>query len=86
MGGKEYGKSGHLDIYFHSLKVQIFSGLHFYTISKTLLACTCIRPCSSDFKVETLLNNAFKFGNAVTQWYIDEKYIIGFRNLLKKKS
>ena len=38
----------------------IFSGLHFYTLSKTLISC--IGPCNSDFLllVETLLNNAFK--------------------------
>ena len=36
----------------------MFSGLHFYTLSKTLTAC---RDSRSDFlKVKTLLKNAFK--------------------------
>ena len=40
-GGNEYGKSGHLIVYFHSFQalndafeVQFFSGLHFYTLSR----------------------------------------------------
>ena len=56
--GYEYGKYGHLS-YFHLLEavnnafeVQFFSGLHFYTLSKTLITCTHVGPCSS--------NNAFK--------------------------
>ena len=49
-------------VYFHSFEalndafeVQYFSGLHLYTLPKTLIAC------SSDFFlcVKTLLNNAF---------------------------
>ena len=41
-----------------AFEVQFFSGLHFYTLSKTLIACTC----SSDFfKVKTLLNDAFNY-------------------------
>ena len=60
MGGNEYGKSGHLSIFtllkhlLMLLKYNFFSGLHFYTLSETLIACRAI------FKVETLLNNAFK--------------------------
>ena len=38
--------------------VQFFSGLHLYTLSKALMACKAMQlRC---FKVETLLNNAFK--------------------------
>ena len=45
MGRNEYGISGHLHIFtfFEALnaafEVQFFAGLHFYTISKTLIAC-----------------------------------------------
>ena len=44
MGGNEYGKPGHL-YYFHffealndAFEVQFVSGLHLYTLSKTLIA------------------------------------------------
>ena len=42
MGENKYGKYSHLSI-FTSLKhfwCTVFSGLHFYTLSKTLIACT----------------------------------------------
>ena len=52
-------------VYFHSFEalndafeVQFFSGLHFYTLSKTLIACRAMQL--RFFKVKTLLNNAFK--------------------------
>ena len=41
-----------------AFEVQFFSGLHFYTLSKTLIARRAMQLIS--FKVETLLNNAFK--------------------------
>ena len=64
MGRNEYGISGHLHIFafFEALngafEVQFFSGLHFYTSSKTLITCRCMQL--RFFKVKTLLNNAFK--------------------------
>ena len=68
MGRNEYGISGHLHI-FTCLKYLImllrcnFSEFHFYTQSQMLAACRAVQlRC---FKVETLLNNAFK-----TQWVI----------------
>ena len=49
MGGNEYGKSSHLS-HFHSFEalndafeVQFFSGLHFYTLSKALIACRAMQ-------------------------------------------
>ena len=54
MGRKEYGISGHLHIFTFfffingAFELQFFSGLHFYTISKTLIACI-VGTCSSDF-------------------------------------
>ena len=43
---------------FDAFEVQFFSGLHFYTIPKTLIACTAMQL--RYFKVKTLLNDAFK--------------------------
>ena len=40
------------------LKSNFFSGLHFHTLSKTLIACK--GSCSSDFQSGILLNNVFK--------------------------
>ena len=45
MGRNEYGISGHFFVFLFvealngALEVQFFSGLHFYTLSKTLIAC-----------------------------------------------
>ena len=51
-------------VYFHSFEalndafeVQFFSGLHIYTLSKTLIACRAMQL--RYLKVETRLNNAF---------------------------
>ena len=63
MGENEYGESGHLSIFtilkhlMMLLKYKFFSGLHFYTLSKRLIACRAMQL--RFFKVETLLNNAF---------------------------
>ena len=38
-------------------EVQFFSGLHFYTLPKTLIACRAMQL--RFLKVKTLLNNAF---------------------------
>ena len=60
MGENEYGESGHLSIFtllehlMMLLKYNFFSGLNFYTLSKTLIACRVMQLS------ETLLNNAFK--------------------------
>ena len=40
-----------------AFEVQFFSGLNFYTLSKTLIACRDMQL--RFFKVKTLLNNAF---------------------------
>ena len=63
-GGNECGESGHLSIFTllkHLMMIlkYNFSGLHFYTLLKTLIACKAmhLRFC----KVKTLLNNAFSF-------------------------
>ena len=63
MGKNEYGEYSCFNIYFYSFEalndafeVQ-FSGLHFYTFSKTLIACRAMQLRL--FKVKTLLNNAF---------------------------
>ena len=63
MGENEYGKSGHLSIFtllkhLMMLLKYNFSGLNFYTLSKTLIACGAMHL--RFFEVETLLNNAFK--------------------------
>ena len=61
MGKNEYGESGHLSIITllnDAFEVQFFSGLHFYTLPKTLIACRAMQL--RFFKVITLLNNAFK--------------------------
>ena len=60
MGENEYGESGHL-FYFHSFEalyndafeVQIFSGLHFYTLPKTLIASRAMQL--RYFKVENIV-------------------------------
>ena len=63
MGGNEYGESGHLSIFtllkhlMMLFEVAIFSGLHFYTLPKSLIACRAMQL--RFFKVKTLLNNAF---------------------------
>ena len=59
MGEKEYGKSGHLSIFTLLKHLMMFlkyyfSGLHFFTLSKTLIACRAMQL--RFFKVETLLN------------------------------
>ena len=61
MGENEYGESGHLSIFTllkHLMMLLrcIFSGLHFYTLSKALIACRNMQL--RFFKVKTLLNNA----------------------------
>ena len=56
MEKKKYGESGHF--LKHAYEVQFFSGLHFYTLSKALIACRAMQL--RFLKVETLLNNAFK--------------------------
>ena len=63
MGRNEYGISGHLHIFAFLkhlivlLRCNFFSGLHFYTLSKTLIAC---RDMQLRFlNVKTLLNNVF---------------------------
>ena len=48
MGGNEYGESGHLSIFtlLKNLMMLLkynFSGLHFYTLSKTLIACRAMQ-------------------------------------------
>ena len=65
MGRNEYGESGHF-VYFHSFEalndafeLQFFSGLYFYTLPKTLIACRAMQL--RFFKVKTLLNSAFKY-------------------------
>ena len=63
MGENEYGESGHLSIFtllkhLMMLLKYNFSGLHFYTLPKTLIGCRDMQLRS--FKVRTLLNNAFK--------------------------
>ena len=63
MGRNEYGISGHLHIFAFLKHLMVllrcnFSGLHFYTLSKTLIACRDMQ--FRFFKVKTLLNNAFK--------------------------
>ena len=63
MGGNEFGKSGHLSFFTYlkhlmlAFEVQ-FSGVHFHTLSKTLITCRDMQL--RFFKVETLLNNAFR--------------------------
>ena len=73
MGRNEYGISGHLHIFTYLkhlivlLRCNFFAGLHFYTLSKTLIAC---RDMQLRFlKVKTLLNNAFKL---CLQVYMEE--------------
>ena len=61
IGENEYGKSGHLSIitllkHLMMLLKYKFSGLHLYTLSKTLIACRDMQL--RFFKVKTLLNNA----------------------------
>ena len=63
MGQNEYGKSGYLSISALLKHLMMFlkcnfSGLHFYTLSKTLISCRAmqLKTCI----VETLLINAFK--------------------------
>ena len=46
---------------FEALKKVVFAGLHFYTLSKTLIACRALQL--RVLKVETLLNNAFNLVN-----------------------
>ena len=58
-GENEYGESGQLFI-FSLLKHNFFSGLHFYTLPKTLIACRAMQL--RFLKVKTLLNNAFTAG------------------------
>ena len=67
MGGNEYGESGPLWplIYIHSFEalndafeVQLFSGLHFYTLPKTLIPLRTMQL--RFFLSEKLLNTAFK--------------------------
>ena len=60
-GGNQYGQTGHLCIlyFFEALindafKVQFFSGLHFYILSKTLTAWRASIQLRS-LKVKTLL-------------------------------
>ena len=57
MGENEYGKSSHLSIFTILKHLMMllkcnFSGLHFYTLSKALIACRAIQLR------KTLLNNA----------------------------
>ena len=64
-------------VYFHSFEalndafeVQFFSGLHFYTLTKTLIGC---RDMQLRFiKVRTLLNNAF---NPALMGYIPAHHV-----------
>ena len=68
MGENEYGESGHLSIFtllkhlMMLLKYNIFSGLHFYTLPKPLIACRAMQL--RYVKVKTLLNNAFNNKNS----------------------
>ena len=58
--GKINGKSSHLSIFealTDAFKLHFFR-TSFYTLSKTLIACTCSNAAQNFFKVETLLNNA----------------------------
>ena len=62
MGENEYFESGHLSIFtllkhLMMLLQYNFSGLHFYTLPKTLIACMAMQL--RFFKVQKLLNNAF---------------------------
>ena len=63
MGRNEYGISCHSHIFaFYearngAFEGQFFSGLHFYTLSKTLIACRNMKL--RFLKVKTLLNDAF---------------------------
>ena len=48
MGENEYGKSGHLSIFIllKHLMMHVeynFSGIHFYTLSKTRIACRAMQ-------------------------------------------
>ena len=49
MGKNVYGESGHLSIFtllkhlIDAFEVQFFSGLHFYTLPKTLIACRAMQ-------------------------------------------
>ena len=64
MGENECGESGHLCIFTllkhltMLLKYNFFSGLHLYTLPKTLRACRAMQLLF--LKVKTLLNNAFE--------------------------
>ena len=60
---QQYDKFGHLSIFTLLKHLMMllkcnFSGLHFYTLLKTLIACRAMQL--RYIKVETLLNNAFK--------------------------
>ena len=74
MGENEYGKSGPFWplslVYFHSFEalndafeVQFFSGLHFYTLPKSLIPFRTMQL--RFFKVKKLLHNAFNFSLAM---------------------
>ena len=79
--GNECGKSSHLFVFTSFKPLMIcfwsanFSGIHSYTLSKTLIACTCWAMQLRFFKVGTLLNNAFIrdlcFWSAHTQFCAD---------------
>ena len=62
-GGNDYGKSGCSPILFSlkywlmHLNCNFFLGLHFYTLSKTLMACRDMQLRFS--KLNQLVNNAF---------------------------
>ena len=79
MGENEYGESGHLSIFtllkhLMMLLKYSFSGLHFYTVPKTLIACRAMQL--RIFKVKTLLNNAFKADFDISEWrFTVEHYI-----------
>ena len=78
MGKNEYGESGHLSILtllkhlMMLLKYNFFSGLNFYTLPKTLIACRAMQL--RFFKVKTLLNNAF---NPILTGLFESKFLLG---------
>ena len=78
MGENEYDKSGHFSIstslkHLMMLLESNFSGLHFDTLSKTLIAWWGMQL--RFFKVVTLLNSAFKSWNYNYSSYDKWKYV-----------
>ena len=82
MGANEYDKSESL-VYLHffealnaAFEVQ-FSVLYLYTISQTLMSR--VMQLRFFFKVETLLNNIFKFTVSICVQCPQHHYLLGFK-------